>query len=125
MMLFCLNLGVYILIINYEDLYQLVNKVVDQFTQSESCKDELSFSIHANTSCEVKNKNNGKKLVLMLGRFGDEYKVGFALYQPDSYGAYAQPEWIEDIFNYNFDETFMTTLMTEHLFEREASGTRW
>lgn len=99
---------------SYDELYKLIQAAIESYSNNEDAV-EITFSINDNATCEMKNKANGKKFVLMFARFGDEYKVGFAFYEPDPLGGTGSPDWIEDIFNHEFDENFAQTLITEHL----------
>lgn len=105
---------------SYDDLYAVVTSAIDEYSKQDDAV-EIDFIKNENGTCELKNKENGKKFVLMFARFGDEYKVGFAFYEPDQYGGFRDPEWIEDIFNHEFDQTFAMTLITEHLLDSEDS----
>jgi hypothetical protein len=98
---------------SYADLYALVEATTDEYNQNNA--DILSYQVNDNATCEVGNKQTRSKFVFMFARFGDEYKVGFAFYQPDELGGIRDPEWIEDVFNDEFDATFMKTLINEHL----------
>jgi len=108
---------------SYEDLYQTIMSSIEQYSKTEDAV-EMEFTKSDNGTCTMMNKLNRKRFVFMFAQFGDEYKVGFALYIPDQYGAAKNPEWIEDIFNNEFDNRFVQTLITEHLVPdgREDDG---
>lgn len=99
---------------NYDDLYVTIQAAIEAYSQTEGAA-EIVFTKNDNATCEMKNTKTGHKFVLMFARFGDEFKVGFAFYEPDPYGGTRSPEWVEDIFNHEFDAAFATTLITEHL----------
>lgn len=99
---------------SYDDLYAAVLSALDDYSKQKGAV-EIVFSQNDNGTCEFKHKANGKKFVLMFARFGDEYKVGYAFYEPDPYGGYADPEWIDDCLHDEFDQKFVTTLIEEHL----------
>lgn len=101
---------------SYDDLYQTVEAVVAEFEPQEGTT-EIVFSKNENATCEIKNKANNKKFVLMFARFGDEYKVGFAFYEPDPYGGFTNPEWIDDLSHEDFDQNYVKNLINEHLID--------
>lgn len=105
---------------SYDDLYQILQTAIDKYSQTEGAE-EIVFIKNENGTCEMKNQQSGKKFVMMFARFGDEFKVGFAFYEPAPYGGTGTPEWIEDIFNHEFDENFAETLITEHLVGSDDS----
>lgn len=109
---------------NYDDLYATVLSAIETYSTLEGAI-EVTFEKNDNGTCKIKNQKNGKHFVLMFAKFGDEYKVGFAYYEPDAYGAAPNPEWIEDIFNNEFDERFVITLITEHLAADGSSDGAW
>ncbi|MDX1348118.1 MAG: hypothetical protein R3189_07695 [Thiomicrorhabdus chilensis] len=98
----------------YDDLYEVVQSAIENYMEQEDAV-EIAFEKNDNHSCSMINKQNRKKFVLMFAKYGDEYKVGFAFYEPDEYGAVKSPSWIEDLFNYDFDANFVQHLITEHL----------
>lgn len=99
---------------SYDDVYKVVEAAVNAYMQKQDST-EIAFEINDNGSCTIVNKQNRKKFVLMFAQFADEFKVGFAFYEPDELGNIDSPEWIEDTFNYDFNGKFVTTLITEHL----------
>jgi hypothetical protein len=92
----------------------LVNATVEAYSKEEG-NPLLKYEKNDNGSCSMINTQNRKKFVLMFAQFADEFKVGFAYYEPDEYGAVKEPEWVEDIFNYEFDEVYLRRLISEHL----------
>lgn len=107
---------------NYDDLYKMVSTTVENYSKEDTSV-EIFFTKNENKTCELKNKQNGNKLVFMFARYGDEYKVGFALYTANEYGGVANnPEWIEDILNTDIDEKFVYTLISEHLMKKVDAG---
>ena len=106
---------------SYDDLYQTVSSSVESFLKQDESA-EIVVERKENGTTSMTNKKNGNKLVLMLGRYSDEYKVGFAFFVTDQYGkASNNPEWIEDVFNHEFDEKFVYVLITEHLLQTAAA----
>jgi hypothetical protein len=105
---------------NYDDLYATVQSAIDAYLKQNEAA-EIVFQKNDNNTCEIKNKQNSKKLVLMFARMSDEYKVGFAFYEPDAYGGFSNPEWIDDIGHGEFDEKFAVTLIDEHLVNSTPS----
>lgn len=106
---------------NYDDLYATVQSAIDAYLKQDEAA-EIVFQKNDNNTCEIKNKQNGKKLVMMFARMSDEYKVGFAFYEPDAYGGFSNPEWIDDIGHGEFDEKFAVTLIDEHLVNSTSSS---
>lgn len=98
---------------SYDDLYKTLQSAIDRYSEMDNAE-KIDFIKNENATCELKHSVSGKKFVLMYARFGDEYKVGFAFYEPDANGGVNNPEWIEDINSDEFDENFVITLMTEH-----------
>lgn len=99
---------------SYDDLYGTVLSALDTYAAQEGAV-EIVYSQNDNGTCEIKCKQNNKKFVLMFARMSDEYKVGFAFYEPDPYGGFANPEWIDDINHDEFDQKYVITLINEHL----------
>jgi hypothetical protein len=108
---------------NYDDLYATVQSAIDAYLKQDEAA-EIVFQKNDNNTCEIKNKQNGKKLVMMFARMSDEYKVGFAFYEPDAYGGFSNPEWIDDIGHSEFDEKFALTLIDQHLV-RPTPASDW
>ncbi len=106
---------------SYNDLYETVLSAVESYSKEDESA-EIVFEKNDNGTCSMTNKLNGSKFVLMFARYGDEYKVGFALYVTDAYGGMKDPEWIEDIFNHEFDEKFIHILIAEHLVKSVESN---
>ncbi len=94
----------------YDDLHKLVTSEIEKYVK-ENEQASIKFVADENGSCVMMNNSNGNKFKFMLARFGDEYKVGFALFE----GYQPQPVWIDDVLSSSFDEKFMNTLITEHL----------
>ena len=109
---------------SYDDLYTTIESSIEQYSKTEDSV-EMVFQKNDNGTCVMMNKANRKKFVFMFAKFGDEYKVGFALYIPDAYGAAPNPEWIEDIFHNEFDTRFVQTLITEHLIADGQEDNGW
>jgi hypothetical protein len=94
----------------YDDLHKLVTSEIEKYVK-ENQQASIKFEVSDNGSCVMQNNSNGNKFKFMLARFGDEYKVGFAMFE----GYQPQPVWIDDVLSSSFDENFMNTLITEHL----------
>lgn len=94
----------------YEQLHQTVEKAVNKYLQADD-EAKISFDIADNGSCAMTNQANGNKLSFMLAKFGNEFKVGYAFFEKDE----PQPDWLDDVFNTEFDENFVTNLITEQL----------
>lgn len=109
---------------SYNDLYTTIESAIAEYSKTDGAV-EIVFEKNDNGTCTIKNKVTGKKFVMMFAKFGDEYKVGFAYYEPDAYGAAPNPEWIEDIFNHEFDTRFVNTLITEHLVPEGEDDGAW
>jgi hypothetical protein len=109
---------------NYNDLYTTLESAIEEYSKEEGAV-EVAFKKNENGTCTVTNKENGNHFVFMFAQFGDEYKVGFAFYVPDQYGGVKEPEWIEDIFNHEFDQRFVLTLITEHLTSQTQQESDW
>ncbi|WP_319379813.1 hypothetical protein [Thiomicrorhabdus sp.] len=109
---------------SYQDLYTTVQSAMAEYAKDEESA-EIVFKSSDNGTCELKNKVNSKKFVLMFARYGDEYKVGYAYFEPDAYGGFGNPEWIEDISNDEFTPKFVVTLIKEHLLEDSVAPSDW
>ena len=94
----------------HEDLHQLVSTEIERYL-AEHPEASITFEVAENNSCSMKNTQNDHKFVFLFARFGDEYKVGFALYK----GYDPNPCWIDDIEHEGFDQNFMQILIKEHL----------
>lgn len=102
---------------NYEQLHQLITKAFNNYIEKSDIEAQLTFQIEDSGIVIINNKTNGRTFKFMLAKFGEEYKVGFALieqYQP-------KPEWIDDILSSNFDENFIISLFDAHLVSTEES----
>jgi hypothetical protein len=99
---------------SYEDLYDTVLSALDEYSKQDGAV-EVVFQKNENSTCEIKSKQNNKKFVFMFARMSEEYKVGFAFYEPDPYGGFSNPDWIEDISHDEFNQKFVITLISEHL----------
>lgn len=100
---------------SYEDLYKTVQAGIATYQEAAEEVANVEFVKNDNGTCSMINKDNGKKFVLMFARFGDEYKVGFAFYEPAPFGGEGDVEWIEDLTSEEFTEQSVQTLITEHL----------
>ncbi|MBF6056719.1 MULTISPECIES: hypothetical protein [Thiomicrorhabdus] len=109
---------------SYDDLYITVQSAMAEYAKGEDAA-EIVFKTNDNGTCELKNKANSKKFILMFARYGDEYKVGYAYFEPDAYGGFSNPEWIEDISHDEFTPKFVITLINEHLLENGVAPSDW
>lgn len=96
----------------YNDLHSLVDNTQQSYTASHN-DISLEFAIADNGSCSLTYPTNGNKMLFMLAKFGNEFKVGFAFFEEGEQA----PDWMDDIFNHEFNEKFITTLIEEHLLQ--------
>ena len=108
----------------YDDLYKTIESSIEHYSKTPDAM-EMAFKKNDNKTCTLTNKRNGKYFVFMFAQFGHEYKVGFAYYVPDQYGGAKSPEWIEDIFNHEFNGQFVYTLINEHLVHDGTDDSGW
>ncbi len=94
----------------FDQLHQTVSTAISQFLESNA-ETSIDFVIADNGSCSMTNHTNGNKISFMLAKFGSEFKIGFAFFEKDE----EQPDWLDDTFNTEFDEKFVTNLITEQL----------
>ncbi|QCU90054.1 hypothetical protein [Thiomicrorhabdus sediminis] len=94
----------------FDDLHQLIQSQIEKY-KAEDAEASIKFEIADNGSCTMYNNSNGSKFKFMLAKFGDEYKVGFAMFD----GQQPSPIWIDDVLSGNFDENFAYTLIKDHL----------
>lgn len=94
----------------YDDLHQVVSSALETYTQANK---ELSFrfAIAENHSCSILNEGNNQKMVFMLAKFAEEYKVGFAFFESGE----IQPDWMDDIYANDFNATFVKNLIEGNL----------
>lgn len=95
---------------NYDELHQTVSTAIEEFLQSNDDA-KIEFEIADNGSCSMTNQINGNKMSFMLAKFGNEFKVGYAFFEKDE----QQPDWLDDVFNTEFDGKFVINLITEQL----------
>ena len=96
----------------YADLHKLVEENMDSF-MANNPDELLEFGIAENASCSITYPKNGNKMLFMLAKFGHEYKVGFAFFEEGE----KAPDWMDDIFNHEFNGKFINTLIEEHLLK--------
>jgi len=102
---------------SYNELYEAVTSAIDSYMKKNESS-EIIFGKNENESCFISNKQNGNKLVFMFARYGEEFKVGFALYVTDPYGGMSSgPEWVQDSFSHCFTEEFIHILIDDHLIK--------
>lgn len=94
----------------YEELHETVSTAIDEFLL-ENPNEGIDFEILENGSCAMTNQTNGNKISFILAKFGNEFKVGFAFFEKGE----VQPDWFDDAFNTEFDQQFVTNLITEQL----------
>jgi hypothetical protein len=95
---------------NYTDLHQLIASAVTTYTQNDESV-SLTSEVAANQTCTLLDQSSGNKLVFMLAKFGDEFKVGYAFFSKGE----REPEWIDDIFVDEFDEKYVLELIKDHI----------
>ena len=103
---------------SYEALHAIVQQAQSEYSE-EHTGASIAFEIPNDMpkgACALVNAANRKKAVFILARFGDEFKVGYALYEPDELSK-LQPVHLADVNHDEFDLTFVTRLMNEYLLD--------
>jgi hypothetical protein len=95
---------------NYTDLHQLIASAMDTYAQSDESV-SLDFEVAENQTCAMIDQSSGNKIIFMLAKFGDEFKVGYAYFSKGE----REPEWIDDTFTDEFDENYVLELIKEHI----------
>lgn len=90
----------------YEDLYAVVNQAL-----AENPMDDIRINIADNQACHLIHTPSGRKMVLMLARLEDEYRVGFAYFEAGQKQAF----WIDDVLSQGVSPSFITQLIESHL----------
>ncbi|MDR9497919.1 MAG: hypothetical protein RI556_01985 [Hydrogenovibrio sp.] len=103
---------------SYEALHAIVQQALSDFADDHS-EAAIAFEIPKDMpegACALANAVNRKKAVFILARFGDEYKVGYALYEPDELSK-LQPVHLADVNHDEFDAVFVIRLIEDFLIE--------
>jgi hypothetical protein len=103
---------------SYEALHAIVQQAQSEHAEHHP-ETSMAFDIPKDMpegACALINAANRKKAVFILARFGEEYKVGYALYEPDELSK-LQPVHLADVNHDEFDAAFVTHLIQEFLLE--------
>jgi hypothetical protein len=90
----------------YEDLYAIVNQAMD-----EKPSDVITMTIADNQACHLVHTPTGRKLVLMVARLDDEFRVGFAYFAPRK----RQAEFIDDVIAAGVSVSYIQQLIEDNL----------
>lgn len=90
----------------YEDLYAVVNQAM-----TEKPVEDVSMNIAENQSCQLIHTPSGRKMVLMLARLGDEYRVGFGYFEAGQ----KQALWVDDVIAQGVTSSFISRLIESNL----------
>jgi hypothetical protein len=90
----------------YDELYA----VVDQAFAEHGYQD-IRKEIADNQSCQLTHTPSGRKVVLMLARLGEEFRVGFAFFQAGQ----RQADWIDDVVATGVSPSFIHQLIESNL----------
>ncbi|AEG30934.1 hypothetical protein [Thiomicrospira cyclica] len=91
----------------YEQLYSLLQAQADVAGLNNSGNPVVRCEINSNKTCSLVLSVTRAKLTFVLGRMGEEYKIGYAYYP----GGMREPEWIDDVDADNFTEKFARQLI--------------
>lgn len=97
----------------YSELHRVVSAAIDSFLTENQDK-EIAFSVADNGACSMVYAGNGNKMTFLLAKFAEEYKVGYAFFEAGE----AQPDWLDDVYNTEFDEAFVLNLINDQLLEQ-------
>lgn len=103
---------------SYEALHAIVQQAQSEYSK-EHTEASIAFEVPKDMpegACALVNMTNRKKAVFILARFGDEYKVGYALYEPDELSK-LQPVHLADVNHDEFDVSLVARLMKEYLLD--------
>ncbi|KUJ72890.1 hypothetical protein [Thiomicrospira sp. WB1] len=103
---------------SYQDLHAIVQQAQSEYSK-EHTEASIAFDVPDDMpegACALANSDNRKKAVFILARFGEEYKVGYALYEPDELSK-LQPVHLADVNHDEFDAAFVIHLIDEFLVE--------
>lgn len=90
----------------YEDLYAVVDQAM-----AEKPREDIKVDIADNQACHLIHTPSGRKMVMMLARLEDEYRVGFAYFEAGQ----KQALWIDDVIAQGVNTSFMIELIESHL----------
>lgn len=96
---------------NYQQLQDLVKQALEQQTYQD-----IRFDIADNQACHLIHTPSGRKMVLMLARLDDEFRVGFAFFQAGQRHA----DWIEDVLATGVSTNFIHQLIELNLLQPPA-----
>ena len=99
----------------YAKLHQTVSSAIETYLKENEEK-TINFEIADNGACSMLYPENGNKFTFMLAKFSEEFKVGFAFFEAGE----KQPDWLDDVFNTEFNEAFVINLINEHLLVIEV-----
>jgi hypothetical protein len=95
------------MITEYDQLYSLLQAQADAAGLNDAGLPIVRCEINPNNTCSLILSASRAKLTFVLGRMGDEYKIGYAYYPP----GIKEPDWIDDVDAVNFTEKFATQLV--------------
>ncbi|WP_044407013.1 hypothetical protein [Thiomicrospira microaerophila] len=90
----------------YEDLYAIVNQAM-----AENPSDVVTMTIADNQACHLVHTPSGRKVVLMLARLDEEFRIGFAYFAPRK----RQADWIDDVIAHGVSSAFIHQLIEDNL----------
>ena len=90
----------------YEDLYAIINQAM-----AEKPSDLVTMTIADNQACHLEHTPTGRKVVLMLARLEDEFRIGFAYFAPRK----RQADWIDDVIAQGVNTAFIHQLIEDNL----------
>ncbi|HEY9017227.1 hypothetical protein [Thiomicrospira sp.] len=90
----------------YKDLYAIVDQAM-----AEKPMEDIKVEIADNQACHLIHTPSGRKMIMMLARLEDEYRVGFAYYEAGQ----KQALWIDDVIAQGINPSFITELIESHL----------
>lgn len=90
----------------YDDLYAIVNQAM-----AEKPLDAVTMTIAENQACHLVHTPTGRKIVLMLARLDEEFRVGFAYFEPRK----RQADWIDDVISHGVNVSFIHQLIEDNL----------
>ncbi|SFR62580.1 hypothetical protein [Thiomicrospira sp. ALE5] len=95
------------MITEYDQLYSLLQAQADAAGLNDAGLPIVRCEINPNNTCSLILSASRAKLTFVLGRMGDEYKIGYAFYMPGM----REPDWIDDVDADGFSEKFLVQLI--------------